>query len=80
MATKIDTSLNFVVVHKKTGKPRCPVMTEITVRMGDMPIATATRGGKYSKLHAEGEFRRNPGKFNRVTPGWDMAASLGVVK
>jgi hypothetical protein len=76
---KIDTALNFVVVHVKTEKPRCPIATQVTVRMGDMPIAKFSRGGKYSKLQAEAEFRRNRNGLVQLQPGWDMAASLKVV-
>lgn len=71
--------LNFVVVHTKTNKPRCPVATNITVRLGDMPIATATRGGKYNKKQAEVEFHRNRKGFAPVQPGWDLAVSTKSV-
>jgi hypothetical protein len=69
-------TLTAVVVYQHGKNHRCPVVTEVTVRLGGVAVATATLGGRYTQAQALAEYRRNPDRFGR--PGQGAAGPPGA--
>jgi hypothetical protein len=63
-----------VTVHENVKLARCPAKSNITIRFGDIVVAAATLGGKYSEGQALGEFKRNPHRFTKHA-GWETYAA-----
>lgn len=77
MARKITPALNAVVVYVP-GWGKCRTATKVTIRLGDMPVARATFGGRATVAWALREFRKAPQTFQALE-GWDMARAFGHV-
>jgi hypothetical protein len=78
MAKKLNVQLNARVYLKSGKRARCPHVTEIVIRLGDMPVAHKSLGGRYNEAQALAEFKKDPRSFKRLA-GWDMAWSCGAV-
>jgi len=74
MATATIVKLSAsVTVHESKKSARCPHTSNVTIRFGDIVVAAATLGGRYSEAQALGEFKRNPHRFTKHA-GWDTYA------
>ena len=69
--------LNVVVAFRKQHGHRFPLVTDITVRMGNDPVAQRTIPGRWNQDAAFQEFKRFPERFNAV--GVLTAAQLKLV-
>ncbi len=78
---KVIGKVNVVIGHVKERVPnkRQPkVLSEITLRLGDEPIARRTIPGKWSEQQVLTEFRRFPARFLNVSK-FDEATLLAIV-
>lgn len=84
LATPVRLSgicLTAKVIHRDEGPDRCPIVSHITIMCGDLPLAYAVMGGKYSEKQALAAFQRERKKFKWVedTRGRDLARELRLL-
>src|SRR5262249_25409091 len=77
LTIEVKPVLSAVVVYIR-GRGKCRVATQVTIRLGDMPVARATLGGPATQADALGDFRRGPQRFQRLE-GWEMARAFRLV-
>jgi hypothetical protein len=77
MAIKVKPVLSAVVVYVP-GFGKCRVATKVTIRLGDMPVAMATLGGRATQADALREFHKAPQRFQKLE-GWEMARAFRLV-
>lgn len=75
--TTVKPELSAIVVYVR-GQGKCRTATRVTIRLGDMPVAVATLGGKATQNDALREFRRYPQRFQKLE-GWEMARAFQLV-
>lgn len=74
MMIPVATELTAVVSHEKaSGKVK--VVSSVTIKLGDIVVATATFGGKYTQADALREFQKAPHRFS----GTDAALASRLV-
>jgi hypothetical protein len=61
-----SSKLRAVVTYRQGDTARARTVTEVRILNGDVGIAAATLGGRYSAEQAVAEYLRTPGRFARL--------------
>jgi hypothetical protein len=78
LTINVKPELRAVVVYLP-GRGKCRWATRVTIRLGDMPVAEATIGGRATQAQALREFRTAPQRFQKLD-GWEMARAFSLVR